>query len=349
MSSTFGNLDLNDERVPKASFSAIDFALREARDPAELMNLLHACQVHGFCYLNFDNSETTKSIPMDIKMQTTRHKDQRPEKKRLRIVEHLMLSRWDFVLGNSTIAPAVQAERDLFQAYLDRCNYVVSVMLGALFDVLEIPAGKRFDRGHDAQSRATSGFRMNMDCRSLLLKPINGSSSSPGDRHAVINPAPTPRHTATRFQFSPLNSALHIFQVNPPTKPPQRNSVGLPPHPSTAMTDADPICVQLLITLSIVLKIAALPRIFHGKYYLQSSLLTFIAWVPSKAATTKIPDDQETISTVRNHNITVGWIFALHVACSGIPDLIEGLRCCIPPEPHSPPGFDQGVIAPFDD
>ncbi|KAJ6548157.1 hypothetical protein DFH09DRAFT_1320493 [Mycena vulgaris] len=288
-----------------------------------------------------------------------------------RIVEHLMLSRWDFVLGNSTIAPAVQAERDLFQAYLDRCNYVVSVMLGALFDVLEIPAGKRFDRGHDASKPCDIRFSYEYGLQVLAPETHQWEFVEPRDRHAVINVGDglrfvsdkklmcSPCYSRSRrlrlatpllaFKFSPLNSALHIFQVNPPTKPPQRNSVGLPPHPSTAMTDADPICVQLLITLSIVLKIAALPRIFHGKYYLQSSLLTFIAWVPSKAATTKIPDDQETISTVRNHNITVGWIFALHVACSGIPDLIEGLRCCIPPEPHSPPGFDQGVIAPFDD
>lgn len=80
------NLDLSDERVPKASFSTIDFALLEARDPAELTNLLRACQTHGFFYLNFDNSETARSIvdektrvqnfmkeyfaqPMDVKMQ----------------------------------------------------------------------------------------------------------------------------------------------------------------------------------------------------------------------------------------------------------------------------------------
>ncbi|KAJ6548147.1 hypothetical protein DFH09DRAFT_1281609 [Mycena vulgaris] len=157
MSSTFENLDLSDERVPKASFSTIDFALLEARDPAELMSLLRACQVHGFFYLNFDNSETTKSIvdeknrvqnfmkeyfaqPMDIKMQ---------DHQGIKTKGYVNLSRWDFVSGTDTIAPAVQAEHDLFEAYLDRCNYVVSVMLGALSDVLEIPAGKRFDRGHD--------------------------------------------------------------------------------------------------------------------------------------------------------------------------------------------------------
>lgn len=86
MSPIPGSLDLSDERVPKASFSTIDFALLEARDPAELVNLLRACQTHGFFYLNFDNSDTTKSIvkektrvqefmkqyfsqPMDAKMQ----------------------------------------------------------------------------------------------------------------------------------------------------------------------------------------------------------------------------------------------------------------------------------------
>ncbi|KAF8135883.1 2OG-Fe-II oxygenase family oxidoreductase [Mycena galopus ATCC 62051] len=167
MSHIPGDLELSDERVPKASFSTINFALIEARNPAELMNLLRACQTHGFFYLNFDNSEATKSIvedktrvqsfmkkyfaqPMDVKMQDhqgIKTKGYIPygtltglRKGDWRTVEQLILSRWDFVSGDNTVPPP---------AYLERCNYVVSVMLGALSDVLEVSEDQRFDRGHD--------------------------------------------------------------------------------------------------------------------------------------------------------------------------------------------------------
>ncbi|KAF8139391.1 hypothetical protein K438DRAFT_1880023 [Mycena galopus ATCC 62051] len=164
MSHIPGDLELSDERVPKASFSTINFALIEARNPAELMNLLRACQTHGFFYLNFDNSEATKSIvedktrvqsfmkkyfaqPMDVKMQDhqgIKTKGYIPygtltglRKGDWRTVEQLILSRWDFVSGDNTVPPAVQAEHALFSAYLERCNYVVGLQ------------DQRFDRGHD--------------------------------------------------------------------------------------------------------------------------------------------------------------------------------------------------------
>ncbi|KAJ6586196.1 2OG-Fe-II oxygenase family oxidoreductase [Mycena capillaripes] len=182
------DLELSDDRVPKASFSTIDFALLEARDPTELANLLHACQTQGFFYLNFDNSQITKSIvdektrlqefmkkyfaqPMDVKMQDhivgIHTKGYIPygtftgiKEDDWRTVEHLMLSRWDFVSATKTVAPAVQAEHALFQTYLDRCNYVVSVMLGALSDVLQVPAEQRFDRGHDASKPCDTALAM---------------------------------------------------------------------------------------------------------------------------------------------------------------------------------------------
>ncbi|KAJ6548241.1 hypothetical protein DFH09DRAFT_926531 [Mycena vulgaris] len=178
MSSTLGpgNLDLSDERVPKASFSTIDFALLEVRDPAELMNFLRACQVHGFFYLNFDNGETTKSIvdektrvqnfmkkyfaqPMDIKMQDHQGIETKGyipygtftglKKGDWRTVKHLMVSTFTARANSNILFMIFVLAHDLFQACLDRCNHVVSVMLGALSDVLEIPAGKRFGRGHD--------------------------------------------------------------------------------------------------------------------------------------------------------------------------------------------------------
>ncbi|KAJ6548139.1 hypothetical protein DFH09DRAFT_1504622 [Mycena vulgaris] len=261
MSSTLENLDLSDERVPKVSLSTIDFALLEARDPPELMNLLRACQVHGFFYLNFDNSETTKSIvdeknrvqsfmkeyfaqPMDIKMQDhqgIKTKGYIPygtltglKKGDWRTVEHLMLSRWDFVSGTGTIAPAVQAEHDLFEAYLDRCNYVVSVMLGALSDVLEIPAGKRFDHGHDTSKPCDTTLALlsyPLDIGETLQEHTDMGSMTvlfsheyglqvlapqthqwefvePRDRHAVINVGDALRFVSDKKLYSCVHRVI---------------------------------------------------------------------------------------------------------------------------------------------
>ncbi|KAJ7511904.1 2OG-Fe-II oxygenase family oxidoreductase [Mycena galericulata] len=261
MSHVPGNLDLSDERVPKASFSTIDFALLEARDPAELGNLLRACQTHGFFYLNFDNSETTKSIvdektrvqnfmkkyfaqPMEVKMQD--HKGIKTKgyipygtftglkKGDWRTVEHLMLSRWDFVSEIDTVAPAVQAERELFRSYLDRCNYVVSVMLGSLSDVLGVPTEERFDRGHDPSKPCDTTLAMlsyPLDIGETLQEHTDIGSMTvlfsheyglqvlapethqwefvePRDRHAVINVGDALRFVSNKKLYSCVHRVI---------------------------------------------------------------------------------------------------------------------------------------------
>ncbi|KAJ6548166.1 hypothetical protein DFH09DRAFT_1504688, partial [Mycena vulgaris] len=278
MSSTLENLDLSDERIPKASLSTIDFALLEARDPPELMNLLRTCQVHDFFYLNFDNSETPKSIvdektrvqnfmkkyfaqPMEIKMQD--HQGIKTKghvlsyipygtltglkKGDWRTVEHLMAR-------TGTIAPAVQAEHDLFEAYLDRCNHVVSVMLGTLSDVLEIPAGKRFDRGHDTLKPCDTTLAMlsyPLDIGETLQEHTDIGSMTvlfsheyglqflapethqwefvePRDRHAIINVGDALRFVSEKK----LHSCVHrVIRATGSYASPHRYSLAYLPRP----------------------------------------------------------------------------------------------------------------------
>ncbi|KAJ7775464.1 2OG-Fe-II oxygenase family oxidoreductase [Mycena metata] len=256
-----GGLELSDERVPKASFSTIDFALLEARDAVELENLLRACQTHGFFYLNFDNSESTKAIvdektgvqnfmkeyfaqAMDVKMKDhlgIKTKGYIPygtftglKKGDWRTVEHLMLSRWDFVSGADSVAPAVRAKSHLFKSYLDRCNYVVAVMLGALSDVLEVPASNRIDRGHDTSKPCDTTLAMlsyPLDIGETLQEHTDIGSMTvlfsheyglqvlapethqwefvePRDRHAVINVGDALRFMSDKQLYSCVHRVI---------------------------------------------------------------------------------------------------------------------------------------------
>ncbi|KAJ7751782.1 hypothetical protein DFH07DRAFT_960839 [Mycena maculata] len=111
-----------------------------------------------------------------------------------RTVEHLMLSRWDLVSALETVAPAVQAEHELFNIYLNRCNYVVFVMLGSLSDVLDVPSEQGFDRGHDTSKPCDTTLAMlsyPLDVGETLQEHTDIGSMTefvePRARHAVIN------------------------------------------------------------------------------------------------------------------------------------------------------------------